>query len=78
MTTGCCGRAVERVVALVGVALRLDRLRLFLVWKEPEGGCSAHLRLGPDDLSVFRLQLDSSRRSWSRADGHSLFCETLT
>jgi hypothetical protein len=33
MTTDCCGRAVERVVALVGLALRLDRIRLFLVGK---------------------------------------------
>jgi len=64
-------------MATVDGAIRLDRTRLRHLRQKAEGGCSARLRSGADDLPVVRFQHHRPRRYWCNSYRCPVFRENL-
>jgi hypothetical protein len=70
-------RSIGHLVASLGLAIRLNRDWLLHLRPKTGGGCTIGLRLGFNDLSLFRIRHYSAHRSRNYVYCYSLFRQVL-
>jgi len=71
-------RSIGHLVASLGLAIRLNRDWLPHLRPKTGGGCTIGLRLGINDLSLFRIRHYSAHHSGNYANRYSLFRQVLS
>jgi hypothetical protein len=71
-------RSIGHLVASLGLAIRLNRDWLLHLRPKTGGGCTIGLRLGFNDLSLFRIRHYSAHYGRHRACCYSLFHQALS
>jgi hypothetical protein len=68
---------LEYIGTFLGCTFQFSRTWTLYVRQKAEGGGSTDVRLGPYDLSLFRIESCSSGRNWFCSHSSSLLCENL-
>lgn len=72
------GLRFERVVASLGVTIRLNRARFLRVWQEAESDHPTGLRVEPHDLPLFHLKYNPACCNRGHAHSCSLLRQNLS